>query len=531
MPGGSPSEVLSRTRPVHEAGAGSSSAFRRLRTRVRGHWPFLALLTAGTVLRVLTSLAYRPAMLFVQDSFDYLGDARELVPGVIRPLGYAFFLRALSATGRFGLVPVVQHAMALAMAVMIYLLLRRLGAGPGLAALGTAPLLLDGYQVYMEQFVLAETLFEFVVVGAVVALLWPRRPGPVATGIAGSLLAVSALTRTVGLVLLIPAFGYLVVRRVGLRSLLGFAVPAVVLLGGYAGWYQAVNGRLGLQGFGGYFLFGRVAPLADCRGLALPPLEQQLCDARPVAERPGPDWYVWNPGSPLRRPDLPPGTDRNELAGSFARRVIRHQPGDYLRTVGHDLLHYFAPVRRAGPKDGPVQTFQFRTSFVPDPWQTAHPPADPYVWQWTWPGASVQHGNMVATHGFDLAQTEPRLHVPIAEALRAYQRVGYTPGPVLAASVLVALAAGVGRLGRARRQEWWAAVLLVGLGLVVLVIPAVTASFDFRYLFPALPLLPPAGVLGIVLLRARHQASTRLAEPPVTRRGRARSGATGPRGT
>lgn len=184
-----------------------------------------------------------------------------------------------------------------------------------------------------------------------------------------------------------------------------------------------------------------------------------------------------------------------------------------------------------GPKDGPVQTFQFRTSFVPDPWQTAHPPADPYVWQWTWPGASVQDGNMVATHGFDLAQAEPRLHGGIARALRAYQRVGYTPGPVLAASVLVALAAGLRRLGRARRQEWWAAALLVSVGLTVLVIPAATASFDFRYLLPALPLLPPAGVLGIVILRARGHRSTGRAAPSVTMRGPARSGATGPRGT
>ena len=116
----------------------------RLADGAARHWIFLALLTAGTALRVLTSLAYRPAMEFVQDSFDYLGDGRELVPGVIRPLGYPLFLRVVSITGRFGLVPVVQHLMALAIAVMLYALLRRLGVRTWLAAVATAPLLLDG---------------------------------------------------------------------------------------------------------------------------------------------------------------------------------------------------------------------------------------------------------------------------------------------------------------------------------------------------------------------------------------------------
>ncbi len=460
-------------------------------------------------------------MEFVQDSFDYLGDARELLPGVIRPLGYPMFLRVLSVTGRLDLVPVIQHLMALTMAVAIYLLLRRRSAGPHLAALATAPLLLDAYQVYLEQFILAETLFEFMMVSAVVVLLWRTRPGPLACGVAGALLAASALTRTVGLVLLVPAIGYLVARRVGVRSLVGFAAPVVVLLGAYAGWYEAVNGRLGFQSFDGYFLAGRVAPFGDCGGLAPPAEEQRLCDHRPVAERPGPDWYVWNPASPLRDPDVAPGADRNQVAGSFARRTIAHQPGDYLHTVASDVLHYFSPVRTGGPKDGLAQTFQFRTTFSPDPWQTAHPPDDPYIWQWTWPGSSVQHGNIVATHGFDLAQVKPSLHEGIAQGLRAYQRIGYTPGPLLAGAVLVGLAGALGRRRRRPRGEGWSIGLLISAGMTMLVVPAATASFDFRYLLPALPLLPAAGVLGIVhLRRSREPSRDNVVASPTVRPGR-----------
>ncbi|MBA3620983.1 MAG: hypothetical protein H0W51_01505, partial [Euzebyales bacterium] len=45
----------------------------RLVTR---HWSFLVLLTVGAVLRVVTLLAYRPALLF-WDSTRYLGNAAD----------------------------------------------------------------------------------------------------------------------------------------------------------------------------------------------------------------------------------------------------------------------------------------------------------------------------------------------------------------------------------------------------------------------------------------------------------------------
>jgi hypothetical protein len=469
-----------------------------------------ALLLAGLVLRVLTTLAYRPAMQFVQDSLDYLDDAERLVPGVVRPLGYPLFLRALSVTGRLGVVPVVQHLLGLVAGVLLYALLRRLGARSWMAALGAAPILLDGYQIYLEQFVLAETLFVVLVVGALVALLWRDRPPPVVCAGAGTLLAAAALTRTVGLLLLAPAAGYVVVRRLGLRRLAALLVPATVLLGGYAVWFHSEHGEYRLVAYEGYFLAGRVSPFADCASLDLPPEEEALCDERPPEQRPGADWYSFMPGSPLRDPQGPEGTGRNAVARSYARRVIRNQAGDYARTVLTDIARYFSPSRRTGPRDYPVQMLQFRTEYTPQPWKPLHPPADPYVDAWTWPGPAMSYGTLVAAHGFDLRELHPSLDAPLAARLRAYQRYGYTPGPVLALALAVGLLGACGRLPARRRRLRWAALTFGACAMLTVFVAAATVGFDYRLLMPSLALLPPCGVIGATLLdqrvRARRQA-------------------------
>lgn len=475
---------------------------------LRTEWPLAVVLAAGAALRVLTSVAYRPAMAFLQDSYDYLGDASRLRPGVIRPLGYPLFLRLLSAGGRLELVPLVQHLLGLGAGVALYLVLRHVGVGRGVAALGAAPVLLDGYQVYLEHFVMAEALFAALVVAAVVLLLGPDRPGAPACAAAGAVLAAAALTRSVGLLLLPVGLGYLAARRVGVRRLALAAGTAAAVLMAYAGWFAAAHGRVALEAYSGYFLAGKVEPFADCGHLRLPDDERPLCDARPPGERPSTDWYVWSPDAPLRRLDAAAVGDRNALAGRFGRRVVLHQPGAYLRAVARDLVHYLAPGRTTGATDFPAQAWQFRVDFSPDPWHPMVPPADPYAGGWSWPGPSVAHGVTVAAHGFGLEQVRPALHRPAASALARYQRLGFTDGPVLLGGLLLGLLAGLGPLGDARRRRLrHAGAFLGGAGAAVLLGPAALSVFDVRYVLPALVLLPPGGAVGLTLLLDRRRAA------------------------
>jgi len=90
---------------------------------------------------------------------------------------------------------------------------------------------------------------------------------------------------------------------------------------------------------------------------------------------------------------------------------------------------------------------------------------------------------------------------PPTRWLWAYQRVAYTPGPVLAACLLVSLVAVVGWPRRRAdvRHRRAGAHLAVG-GLLLILVPAATVSFDYRYLLPAAMLLVPAGALAVETL-------------------------------
>src|SRR6476619_1269821 len=156
MPPGAPSAPAGRAaQPDTTGGTGTTGAARRTgRPRplgaaavaVRRHWLVSILLAAGLVLRVLALDAYHPALIYV-DTLKYLYGAS---PGS-EPLGYTVLLRLMLLAGDLGMVAVIQHLLGLAMAVTLYAVLLRRGAGLWLAALAVAPVLLDAYQIQMEQ--------------------------------------------------------------------------------------------------------------------------------------------------------------------------------------------------------------------------------------------------------------------------------------------------------------------------------------------------------------------------------------------
>ena len=166
--------------PGRPPGTASASWGTRAARLLGRHWLLVVLLAAGLALRIAVQIAYQPALIYV-DTLKYLYGAS---PGA-DPLGYTLVLRAILVFGNLSLVALVQHLLGLAMAVGLYAVLLRRGTNRWLAAVAVAPVLLDAYQVQIEQNIMPDVWFEaMIVVGLGVlrggprsACGWPRRPG------------------------------------------------------------------------------------------------------------------------------------------------------------------------------------------------------------------------------------------------------------------------------------------------------------------------------------------------------------------
>lgn len=82
---------------------------------------------------------------------------------------------------------------------------------------------------------------------------------------------------------------------------------------------------------------------------------------------------------------------------------------------------------------------------------------------------------------------------PYAGWAHAYRRWIYLPGTLLGA-MLLAAAAGIIPGRRPRRR----ALLPLLLSIALLVVPAATADFDYRYVLPAVPLAALAAGLAFI---------------------------------
>src|SRR5580693_5775971 len=98
--------------------------FRAALGQARRHWLLTVLLVAGVALRVITQLAYRPALLYI-DSPKYLIDGLQKYD----PQGYrALVLAPVTWLGNLAVVAGLQHLIGLAMAVVLYVVLLRWNA-------------------------------------------------------------------------------------------------------------------------------------------------------------------------------------------------------------------------------------------------------------------------------------------------------------------------------------------------------------------------------------------------------------------
>ena len=453
---------------------------------VRRHCFFLLVLTAGLVLRVLAGTAYRPALLYI-DSVKYLEGSVTTAPQ-----GYQALIRLLEPAGGLALVAAVQHVFGLAMAVALYAVLLRRGAPRWAATLAAVPVLLDAYQLQLEQTIMPDVLFETMIAAGLVVLLW--RPGrwPLA---AGALVLGAAVTvREIGAVLIVPVvvFAALTVRgwrpnwrhraRRGLLAAGCFMLPVLAYLAGTF----AVTGHVGMAGNGPSPQYGRAAAAADCSTLRLPADERALCPspAQTLALG-GIDGLLHNPRSPGHTVPVPPGLTRDEFLDRFAIAVFRQQPLRVAASVARDSVRLLAPVRDGDPQVTPIARWQFQDVY----------PVYPRRYSMAFlTRLAHAHGS-----GGDLVAVQPA-----ASLLRTYQLGGgYTPGPLYAVFLLAGVAGAL-----RRRTELRVPCLLVTLAAVVLLVSSDAFEFSWRYQLPAVVLLPLAGALGVTaLIRGRASRS------------------------
>jgi 4-amino-4-deoxy-L-arabinose transferase-like glycosyltransferase len=428
-----------------------------------------ALFAAGVAVRAWTLAAWRPAFIGYYDTAAYVDAARgRLFSDAFRPAGYPLALRLLHAlSDRVALVTVVQHALGLATAALLYLIVRGVARNPWWALLAPAIVLLDGFEVLIEHAVLSDTLFAFLLTAALYATLRARRGSWGWAAAAGALVGAAGVVRTVGLfaapavaLALIPAWR---------AAAIWVAAAAAVLLA-----YFAAQGFRGVSQAPGWGLYARVGQFADCSRFRPPAGTERLCERLPPDRRQSTDYYFWSPHSPAQRAfGKPPAHDR--LVGAFAHRAVVNQPLDYLRTVADDFARYVAPNHLRRPRAGETQ--------------------EQYL-------AQARRPNELRFVGGELRTYYSAVPAPSqSRFLLRYVRALYVRGPLMVALLALALAAPLA----ARGERRMAALALAACAYVLLLVPVATQVYDARYALAALGPLSAAAALALDAVPARRR--------------------------
>jgi hypothetical protein len=157
----------------------------------------------------------------------------------------------------------------------------------------------------------------------------------------------------------------------------------------------------------------------------------------------------------------------NQLAENFAIRAIEAQPLDYAKAVAKDTLRVFGWKRVIFPNAPTYDEYIFGYRSLPIPeWDQAD--LGPYG---SYASAYV-HGNPLT-----------QVVAPFANVIRGYQRYVWLPGSVYGLILL----AGLGGMVLAWRRFGGEALLPWTVSLALIVIPAATAEFDYRYVLVAVP--------------------------------------------
>jgi len=297
-----------------------------------------ALLVAGALLRLLFTVAWRPAFMGWPDAASYMDVSQgELFSSTLRPAGYPLLLKGLYALApTLSLVVFVHHMLGLASAALLYLAVARSGAPRLLGLVPAAILALGGDFMFLEHSPISESPFIFLVAAALYAGIRAQEGKSLRwAALCGLALALAASVRVVGGPLLVVvglwALGGsgLAFRRRLCVLAVGTAGAAAVLVPYYVAEYAAV-GDTGLSRNGVWNVYGRVAPFADCSKFTPPPGTERLCESTSRPRRPFTYQYTFNwYYSPAVRYFGNPHSATPEQTGqvaAFARAVIVGQP-------------------------------------------------------------------------------------------------------------------------------------------------------------------------------------------------------------
>ena len=470
---------------------GSTRTARRLvpdtRDRRVALGGLLGVLALGAIVRGLFMAAWNPAFMGWPDAKSYIDVAHgQLFSNPLRPAGYPLFLAGLDAIwSNIHFIVVVNHLLGLATAALLYATVVRAGGPRWLGLVPAAIVALGGDQVFLEHSVLSETLFTFLTaVGVYAAVRCADRASWLWPAVAGAALAGSAGVRVIGLatipiVCLWLVFGSTGTTRRRLASGAVAAAGALALLSAYWIAEYSSAGAVGMSRNGDYHLYGRVAPFADCTKFTPPAGTEALCETTPRSQRPITDAYIFNYwfspavrtfGSPF---DATP--QASGKVGEFARAVVIHQPGDYLKEVGFSMLRYVAPESDwlHGYGGGPGYEALTGRNILLNPNFQSHA-IDSLQMYYGWQHSDYQeHGGLV-------------------NGLRHYEKVTRIHGPLFVILALLSFAGVFLGRGRERRTS----VLLWLVAWCLLTAPVASLEFSARTAVPAFGFLGASAAVG-----------------------------------
>src|ERR1700759_401823 len=426
VPEGSPAAPAAPDAPVRASG------LSRFRAAILSNKLFTLALAAGAIVRLVAVLGYPGMLVFQGDTYVYIGAALRLQPNLSKTTGYSLYLKALEPFHSFTLVTITQHLMGLAMAVMLYALLRRARVRTWIAALATVPILFNGFENPLEHMVMADLPFEFCMFAAATLLLWSRRPSWRNVLIAGLITGYACTIWSGGLLLPVIFVLFVLWRRMGWRPLAAIVAGCAIPLVAYATWFHAVWGNFAMTNSEGFYLYGRTSSFSDCTRFTPPAGLSYLCITTPLDKRTPPGALVWHLKQTHEVPGGPVSITGNKALRSFAIAAIEGQPVSYAHAIVKGVVLSVDWKRYDYPSYGTVYDYYSHTKAI---WV---PPEH----TWIKGGTATQDIRAYGHQGLG------RVVKPFDQLMSGYQRIFYLYGPLFGLILVI----GLGSLVRVYRQ-------------------------------------------------------------------------------